>query len=154
MKPSRRKFIFRTLASFPLLAVNANLFAGTDSTQPQNSLQDKEIPSWSFPDLSLAVTRPVIMRSVELLRTQGQLMLVVTSDDGMRGITQCNDRMQHLTSLLKGLVIPHFTGKDARHVQLLTDNAYRLNSNYKYAGMPLWNCIGSVEIAVWDLLGL
>ena len=153
MKPSRRKFIFRTLASFPLLAVNANLFAGTDSTQPQNSLQDKEIPSWSFPDLSLAVTRPVIMRSVELLRTQGQLMLVVTSDDGMRGITQCNDRMQHLTSLLKGLVIPHFTGKDARHVQLLTDNAYRLNSNYKYAGMPLWNCIGSVEIAVWDLLG-
>ena len=80
-------------------------------------------------------------------------MLVVTSQDGVRGITQCNDRMQHLVSLLKGLVIPHFLGKDARTIANLVDNAYRLNSNYKYAGMPLWNCIGSVEIAVWDLLG-
>lgn len=153
MKPSRRKFISRTLASFPLLAVNANLFAGTDSTQPRTTLQDKEIPSWDYTDPSVAIAQPVTIRDVELLKTQGQLMLVVTSDDGMKGITQCNDRMQHLTSLLKGLVIPHFTGKDARQVQLLTDNAYRLNSNYKYAGMSLWNCIGSVEIAVWDLLG-
>lgn len=80
-------------------------------------------------------------------------MLVVTAQDGTRGITQCNDRMQHLYSLLKGLVLPHFVAKDARDVATLADNAYRLNSNYKYAGMPLWNCIGSVEIAVWDLLG-
>lgn len=80
-------------------------------------------------------------------------MLVVTSEEGVKGITQCNDRMPHLVSLLKGLVIPHFVGKDARTLPQLVDNAYRLNSNYKYAGMPLWNCIGSVEIAVWDLLG-
>ncbi len=80
-------------------------------------------------------------------------MLVVTAQDGTRGITQCNDRMQNLASLLKGLVIEHFIGIDARDLPTLVDNAYRLNSNYKYAGMPLWNCIGSVEIAVWDLLG-
>lgn len=43
--------------------------------------------------------------------------------------------------------------KDARNLATLVDNAYRLNSNYKYAGMPLWNCIGSVEIAMWDLIG-
>lgn len=80
-------------------------------------------------------------------------MLVVTSEDGMKGVTQCNDRMPNLISLLKGLVLPHFVGQDARTLTQLVDNAYRLNSNYKYAGMPLWNCIGSVEIAVWDLLG-
>jgi L-alanine-DL-glutamate epimerase-like enolase superfamily enzyme len=56
-------------------------------------------------------------------------------------------------SLFRGLVLPHFEGKDARDLPQLVENAYRLNSNYKYAGMPLWNCIGSVEIAVWDLLG-
>ena len=49
-------------------------------------------------------------------------------------------------------MVTHFTGRDARDLPQLVDNAYRLNSNYKYAGMPLWNCIGSVGIAVWDLL--
>jgi L-alanine-DL-glutamate epimerase-like enolase superfamily enzyme len=111
------------------------------------------LPTWHFADLVQSIKFPVILRSVELLKTQGELLMVVTSTDGTKGITQCNDRMPHLTSLLKGLVIPHFIGKDARTLPQLTDNAYRLNSNYKYAGMPLWNCIGSVEIAVWDLLG-
>ena len=94
-----------------------------------------------------------MIRSVDLLRTQGELLLVVTAINGQRGVTLCNDRMRHLSSLLRGVVVEHFVGKDARNLLALTDNAYRLNSNYKYAGMPLWNCIGSVEIACWDLLG-
>ncbi len=116
-------------------------------------ISSDSIPTWSFPDLSLSIRNPVKIRSVELLKTQGELLLVVTSAEGIKGITQCNDRMPNLLSLLKGLVIPHFVGKDARTLPQLVDNAYRLNSNYKYAGMPLWNCIGSVEIAVWDMLG-
>ncbi|CCH53380.1 mandelate racemase/muconate lactonizing protein [Fibrisoma limi BUZ 3] len=111
------------------------------------------LPTWPLPDLKKIVPNPVIIRSVELLKTQQRMLLVVTAEDGARGITQCNDRMPNLTSLLKGLVLPHFVGKDARDLPQLVDNAYRLNSNYKYAGMPLWNCIGSVEIAAWDLLG-
>jgi len=111
------------------------------------------LPTWPLPDLRNALPNPVSIRAVELLRTQGELLLVVTAADGTRGVTVCNDRMPHLTSLLRGLVLPHFVGNDARDLPLLTDNAYRLNSNYKYAGMPLWNCIGSVEIATWDLLG-
>ena len=126
---------------------------GLESLHRSNALSQDEIPVWEFPDLAFVIKDPVKIRSVELLKTQGQLLLVVTSQDGIRGITQCNDRMQNLTSLLKGLVIPHFVNKDARDISRLADNAYRLNSNYKYAGMPLWNCIGSVEIAVWDLLG-
>lgn len=47
--------------------------------------------------------------------------------------------MVHLTSLLRGLILPHFIDQDARNLPQLVDNAYRLNSNYKYAGMPLWN---------------
>ena len=112
-----------------------------------------DLPAWPLPALNSVFPEPVMIRSVELLKVGDVLMMVVTSRDGTKGITQCNDRMHHLTSLLKGLVLPHFVGKDARLVPTLVDRAYRLNSNYKYAGMPLWNCIGSVEIAAWDLLG-
>lgn len=111
-----------------------------------------ELPHWPLPNLKALFPEIIKIESVELLKTQGELMLVVRAN-GQLGITQCNDRMQHLTSLLKGLILPHFVGKDARDLPQWVDNAYRLNSNYKYAGMPLWNCIGSVEIAVWDLLG-
>lgn len=115
--------------------------------------RDQELPAWSFPRISDSIKEPVIIERVELLKTQGKLLLAVTSADGLRGVTQCNDRMPNLTSLLKGLIIEHFMNQDARDLPTLVDNAYRLNSNYKYSGMPLWNCIGSVEIAVWDLLG-
>ena len=107
----------------------------------------KEITSTFLPKLpSVKIT------SIDLLEAHGEWLLVVSGNESL-GITQCNARMKHLVSLLKGLVLPHFLGKDARDVETLVDNAYRLNSNYKYAGMPLWNCIGTVELAVWDLLG-
>jgi L-alanine-DL-glutamate epimerase-like enolase superfamily enzyme len=112
-----------------------------------------DFPTWKFENLRVQINEAVIIKSVELIKMQDELFVVVTAKNGKRGITQCNDRMQHLVSLLKGLVIPHFEGKDLRDLPQLVDNAYRLNSNYKYAGMPLWNCIGSVEIACWDLLG-
>ncbi|HEV7350347.1 mandelate racemase/muconate lactonizing enzyme family protein [Telluribacter sp.] len=144
---SRKKFLQSTLG----LAALSTLSTGWHpATSPEGT---DDLPNWPQPDLKAAIREPVLIRSVELLQTQGEFLLVVTSQDGVKGITQCNDRMQHLTSLLKGLVLPHFVGKDARELPALADNAYRLNSNYKYAGMPLWNCIGSVEIAVWDLLG-
>ncbi|MEX2234069.1 MAG: mandelate racemase/muconate lactonizing enzyme family protein [Cyclobacteriaceae bacterium] len=152
MNPSRRKFLHKSLACLPLLTLKPFKINGASLLGNRTSPQD-ELPSWSYPDLSITIKQPVMIRSVELFKTQGQLLLVVTSEQGVKGITQCNDRMPNLTSLLKGLVIPHFLKKDARDVSTLVDNAYRLNSNYKYAGMPLWNCIGSVEIAVWDLLG-
>lgn len=144
---NRSQFLKLTAAgslafSLPALTASAN----------EPTLAD-DLPNWPEPNLKAILPEPVLIRSVELLKTQDRLMLVVTAQDGSRGITQCNERMPNLISLLKGLVLPHFLAKDAREVALLTDNAYRLNSNYKYAGMPLWNCIGSVEIALWDLLG-
>ena len=154
---SRKKFLHRSLGGLAgLRMLNSkqqlnNYTTARAAPSRFNSLND--FPTWPLPDLTKIFPNPIKIRSVELLKTQGELMLVVTAGDGTKGITQCNDRMQNLTSLLKGLVLPHFVGKDARSLPQLADNAYRLNSNYKYAGMPLWNCIGSVEIAVWDLLG-
>lgn len=138
-----------------LTGTAALALTGTATARPSSPAVDRPadpLPAWPLPDLRQAITVPVLIRSVELLKTQGELFAVITSDGGERGTTQCNDRMQHLSSLLKGIVVTHFTGRDARDLPQLVDNAYRLNSNYKYAGMPLWNCIGSVGIAVWDLL--
>ncbi|TDB67443.1 mandelate racemase/muconate lactonizing enzyme family protein [Arundinibacter roseus] len=122
------------------------------------SKTSNDLPAWPLPDLKKVFPDPVSIRSVELLKLKegseaGRLLLVVTAKDGAQGMTLCNDRMPNLISLFKGLVKPHFVGKDARDLPVLADNAYRLNSNYKYAGMPLWNCIGSLELATWDLLG-
>lgn len=152
MSISRKSFIHQSLAllSFPLLKGHA---AGDMRGSPSFDNLADELPTWKFPALSTSIKEPVMIEAVELLKTQGKLMLVVKAKNGLKGVTQCNARMEHLTSLLKGLVIPHFVNQDARRLPELVDNAYRLKSNYKYAGMPLWNCIGSVEIAVWDLLG-
>lgn len=142
----RRQFLQNSLlavASLPVPKIGSGL---------STPLQTDELPNWPQPNLKAIFPDVLKIDSVALLKTQGELMLVVRAN-GQMGITQCNDRMQHLLSMLKGLVLPHFVDKDARDLPQLVDNAYRLNSNYKYAGMPLWNCIGSVEIAVWDLLG-
>lgn len=143
MKLTRNSFLNSLLTSPLVLGLSS--FETSKET-----LQD--LPNWHFESLKTQIAEPLKIESVELWNTMGQLLLVVTAN-GQRGITQCNDRLQHLVSLLKGLVIPHFVGQDARDLPQLIDNAYRLNSNYKYAGMPLWNCIGSVEIACLDLMG-
>ncbi len=149
-KLSRKNFLASTVG-LTAAAMFSPLLVQSEAVDKKRSSQ--ELPEWSFPDLSSVLKTPLIIKSIELLKTQGELFLVVTSSDGVKGITQCNARMQHLISLLKGLVVPHFINKDARDIGTLVDNSYRLNSNYKYAGMPLWNCIGSVEIATWDLIG-
>src|SRR5687767_4024491 len=114
MNFSRRDFFRNTMGLVFLspLMFPAKARGSTFHFGPQH--QDTELPSWSFPELSATIKDAVGIRSVELLQTQGQLLLVVTSNDGIKGITQCNDRMPNLTSLLKGLVIRHFEGKDAR----------------------------------------
>lgn len=146
---SRKQFLVKAAGLVSLPFIGSTLSRADVS----KLLQDGDLPEWRFTELSEAIKFPVLLRSIELLKAQGEYILVVTSQEGIKGITQCNDRVKHLTSILKGLVIPHFIDKDARQLPQLVDNAYRLNSNYKYAGMPLWNCIGSVEIAIWDLLG-
>ena len=144
-----RRAALKTLTGLAAVGlVGTSAPARTPLHEPGDSL-----PDWSFPALEKTFPAPIMIQSVALLKARGRLLLVVTARDGTRGVTVCNDRMYNLTSLLRGLVLPHFEGKDARTLPQLADNAYRLNSNYKYAGMPLWNCIGSVEIATWDLLG-
>lgn len=103
--------------------------------------------------LTKLIKEPVVIDKINLLRTQGKLFVRVHAANGIVGTTLCNERMEHLHSLLNGLVIPFYIGKDARQVETLCEEVFLDERNYKYGGMPFWNCAGTVEIAVWDLLG-
>jgi len=98
-------------------------------------------------------TSPVKVKAIEVLRLRGAHYVRTISRDGAIGIVKANSRLPHILSLLKHLVIPYFTGKDARDLESLVDGVYTQGSNYKYAGMPFWNCVSHVELSLFDMLG-
>jgi L-alanine-DL-glutamate epimerase-like enolase superfamily enzyme len=95
----------------------------------------------------------VVLKKVELLLWKKNYFVVVTDADNNKGITLCNARMEFLAGIFNGLVAPFFIGKDARKIEQLVDDIYKEERNYKFSGMPFWNCVGHVEVAIWDLLG-
>ncbi len=104
-------------------------------------------------DLHAQIKDPVIIEAIEVLRTQGQYFVRSTSRDGVTGVSVGNIRFPNLISILEGIVIPFFTGKDARDLEDLVDGIYLEGSNYKYAGLPFWSPVGQVEWSLLDLLG-
>lgn len=109
--------------------------------------------SWLAPYLAVAQSSAVIIKSIELLKWRENHFVVVTSADGVKGITLTNTRIDYLYGIFNGLVKPFFIGKDARQLDQLVDGVYRDERNYKFSGMPFWNCVGHIEVAIWDLLG-
>ncbi len=100
------------------------------------------------------ITSPVIIETIELVRAEKKIFAMVRAKgtDAV-GITVCNERMDNLHSLVKGLIVPFYVGKDAREIVTLCEDVFTDERNYKYGGMPFWNSAGSIEIAIWDLLG-
>lgn len=95
----------------------------------------------------------VYIRSIDLLKWKDNHFVVVTSTEGVQGITLTNTRIDFLYGIFNGLVKPFFIGKDAWQLAQLIDGVYKDSRNYKFSGMPFWNCVGHVEVAIWDLLG-
>jgi L-alanine-DL-glutamate epimerase-like enolase superfamily enzyme len=106
-----------------------------------------------LPHLAYARANPIIIQSIDLLKWKDNHFVVVTSADGLKGITLTNTRIDYLYGIFNGLVKPFFLNKDARQVEALVDGVYRDERNYKFSGMPFWNCVGHIEVAIWDLLG-
>ncbi len=141
---NRRNFL-HSLAAAGGMALIPSVYAGS-----RVSLSNQDS---SLLKLHSLVPEPVIIKSIELLYFDNEYILRVTSDEGLTGCTLCNQRMPELVSLLQKAVIPHFLGKDARDIESLLEYVYVVNSNYKYTGLPFWNCVGHLEISIFDLLG-
>jgi len=98
--------------------------------------------------------RPVIVESVELLKSGRNYLLRTRSTDGVEAITAPNpERMsQTYPIFLKGIV-PVFVKQDARRLQSLLWDLYRHNSNYKLQGIALWAGCAAIEMGLLELMG-
>ncbi len=101
---------------------------------------------------SISELNPAIIESIEVWKIKDDFLIQIKSKDGYMGRIPANEKIIHLLGVLKDLIIPFFIGKDAREVESLIREVYRVNSNYKYAGMPFWICVAHVELALLDML--
>jgi|WetSurMetagenome_2_1015567.scaffolds.fasta_scaffold00041_55 L-alanine-DL-glutamate epimerase-like enolase superfamily enzyme len=151
MKTNRRKFIATSVV------------AGIGATMPAVPLQQSVLKSkYTALDeiLKKPVFRdelfpaPVIIESLELLRFEDSFLCRVRSKDGAEGISVANnDQMKSLYPVFVNRLQPLFTGKDARKLERLLDDAYVYQSNYKMQSLALWVPLATIEFALLDMLG-
>lgn len=98
-------------------------------------------------------SRPLVIKSVELLQAGQEHFVRVRTRDGAEGISVTNSRVEYLHPILNRLVAPYFVGKDARLLESHLLEVYRFRSNYKLQGVALWCPVAWVEFAILDLLG-
>jgi len=96
---------------------------------------------------------PVVIESIQLLRGRRDWFVRVRSRDGAEGVAVTNSRAAYLYPILNKLIVPYFTGKDARELDAHLWNVYRYRSNYKLQGLALWCPLAWVEFAILDMLG-
>jgi L-alanine-DL-glutamate epimerase-like enolase superfamily enzyme len=97
---------------------------------------------------------PVVIDSVELLRSGNNFLCRVRSRDGAIGISVANDdQMKSLYPIFKNRLQPFFRGKDARDLEKILDDVYVYQSNYKLQSLALWVPVATIEFAVLDMLG-
>lgn len=100
-----------------------------------------------------SIKTPVIIESIELLRSGRDYVVHVRSKGGAEGVSVTNSRAAYLYPILNRLVIPYFIGKDARDLESHLFEVYRYRSNYKLQGLALWCPLAWVEFALLDMLG-
>ena len=97
---------------------------------------------------------PVVIDCIELLRYQDNFICRAISDDGTAGSSVSNNsHMVYLYPIVVKRIIPFFIRKDARDLDLLIDQLYVHDSNYKLQGLAFWISLATVEFALLDLLG-
>jgi L-alanine-DL-glutamate epimerase-like enolase superfamily enzyme len=100
-----------------------------------------------FPD-------PVIIESVELLKSKKEYLCRVRSKDGHEGISVSNaEQMASLYPIFVKRIAPFFIGKDARDIEELIPAATVYQSNYKATGLAIWVPIATLEFALLDMFG-
>jgi L-alanine-DL-glutamate epimerase-like enolase superfamily enzyme len=97
--------------------------------------------------------RPVIIKSVELLRYRRSFLCRVHSSDGAEGISVAHSGMNYLYPIFVDRLQPFFIGKDARELDLLLEKVYIYNLNFRLSGLALGIPLATIEFAILDMLG-
>jgi L-alanine-DL-glutamate epimerase-like enolase superfamily enzyme len=97
---------------------------------------------------------PVMIESLELLRFNNSFLCRVRSKDGAIGISVANnDQMKSLYPVFVTRLQPFFIGKDARNLEIILEEVYVYQSNYKMQNLALWVPLATIEFAILDMLG-
>lgn len=151
MPTSRRRFLQSAAAVAAASSASLSLAAPSTRSVTKADLDrvlDQPVLKADF------LEKPVIVKSIELLRNGKQFLLRTRAADGVEAITVPNsDRLSNVYPMLLNQIIPVFLNKDARTLESLLWDVYRSRDNYKYYGLALWVGVAAVEMALLELMG-
>jgi L-alanine-DL-glutamate epimerase-like enolase superfamily enzyme len=157
VKTNRRKFLGSALvggagATLSGCASSPAVAAPTASSNPNYAKLDAILKQ---PVLKRQLfSAPVIIETLELLRLGDSFLCRVRSKDGAVGISVANNSQQRsLYPIHVNRLQPFFLGKDARDLEMLLEEVYVYQSNYKLQSLALWVPLATIEFAILDMLG-
>jgi L-alanine-DL-glutamate epimerase-like enolase superfamily enzyme len=100
-----------------------------------------------------SLSDPLIIASMELLKSGDNYLVRTRTKDGAEGISVTNNQVGFLYPIFLQRVAPFFIGKDARNIESQLHDVYVHDSNYKMQGLALWCCVAWAEFSILDLLG-
>lgn len=147
---SRRRFLAGT-GAFAAASTFASLGFGEESWPLTPDGYDAPV-AWR--GVAETLSRRLPIHKLEFVQVAGKPWLRATSRDGDVGGAFVNSRLLDTLTLAGRRILPAFVGEDVGELPALVDRVYRQpRSNYKFAGLPFWNAVAHVEIAVLDLVG-
>ncbi len=157
MEANRRQFISTALAG----SLGASLLACT-SKAGDTGLTPDRAGTYALLDeiLNKPVFRkelfpePVIIETLELLRSETGFLCRVRSREGAEGMSVGHSgQLRSLFPIFTNLLRPFFIGKDARDLDLLLDKVFIYNLNFRLSGMALGVPLATIEFAILDMMG-
>ena len=149
MNTTRRSFLAASAAATASLATSTSRSAEQKLTKADlDKILNQPVLNTSFLD------RPVIVESIELLRSGKNFLVRTRSTDGVEVITVPHPaKMVQTFPILIKDVFPVVVKRDARDLQSLHWDIYRHNSLYKLQGIALWPSVMAIEQALLELMG-
>ncbi len=158
MKNNRRNFLSKAIlgglsaSSFSLSSCGKESLA--DSKSDLNSRYAKLDEVLNKPVLKKEFfTSPVIIESLELLRSENSFICCVRSTDGAEGISIGHSELRTLWPMFLNHLQPFFIGQDVRELDLILERVYYYQFNFRYNGRSLGIPLATIEFAILDMLG-
>ncbi|WP_158856495.1 mandelate racemase/muconate lactonizing enzyme family protein [Lunatibacter salilacus] len=98
-------------------------------------------------------TTPIIIETLELLRSENSFICRVRSQDGAEGISVGHAELSVLWPMFVTNLQPFFIGQDARELDLILERVYYYKFNFRYNGRSLGIPLATIEFAILDMLG-
>src|SRR5436305_2210037 len=152
MQYPRRKFLAAGAAAAAAALIDGSGARAAEEKRPTKADLEKIL---NQPVLNTEYLKsPVIVASVELLKSGKNYLLRTRSLDGAEAITVPNpERMSQTWPIFLKDIVPVFVKRDARELQSLLWDLYRHNSNYKLQGIALWSGCAAIEMGLLELMG-